>query len=131
MDSAQSYTYDSNGNLSSVATPGTATLSYGYSGADLISQVTRGSGTFSYGYDSAGNLLSKTKTTGSGTDTYTYGDSTWKDLLTAYNGSTISYDAIGNPTTWYDGATMTWANGRRLASISATSDHGAQVFWSC
>ena len=38
------------------------------------------------------------------TDSYTYGDSNWKDKLTAYNGVAINYDAIGNPTN--DG---TWA----------------------
>ena len=31
------------------------------------------------------------------TDTYTYGDANWKDKLTAFNGKTITYDAIGNP----------------------------------
>ncbi len=30
--------------------------------------------------------------------TYSYTDSTWKDLLTNYNGSSITYDTIGNPT---------------------------------
>ena len=51
-----------------------------------------------------------------------------RDLLTAYDGNPISYDAIGNPTTWYDGAAMTWTNGRRLATISATNDHAALGF---
>ena len=32
------------------------------------------------------------------TDTFTYADSNWKDKLTGYNGTTIEYDAIGNPT---------------------------------
>ena len=51
-----------------------------------------------------------------------------RDLLTAYDGHSISYDAIGNPTTWYDGAAMTWTNGRRLATISATNDQAALSF---
>ena len=51
-----------------------------------------------------------------------------RDLLTAYDGNPITYDAIGNPTTWYDGAAMTWTNGRRLATISATNDHAALSF---
>ncbi|MBE6934625.1 MAG: hypothetical protein E7462_06235 [Ruminococcaceae bacterium] len=48
---------------------------------------------------------------------YTYGDASWGDLLTAYDGQTITYDDIGNPLndgTW----TYTWQNGRELASIS-------------
>ena len=47
------------------------------------------------------------------TDVFTYDDANWKDKLTAFNGQTITYDAIGNPTndsTW----NYSWINGRRL-----------------
>lgn len=50
------------------------------------------------------------------TTNYTYGDSNWKDKLTAYGGTPITYDAIGNPLT-YKGYELTWQNGRQLASI--------------
>jgi len=40
-------------------------------------------------------------------DVYTYGDTNWKDKLTAYDGKPITYDAIGNPLT-YDGYIFTW-----------------------
>ncbi len=33
--------------------------------------------------------------------TYTYGDAEWHDLLTAFNCESITYDAIGNPITYY------------------------------
>ena len=49
---------------------------------------------------------------------YTYGNSEWKDLLTAYNGETITYDNIGNPLTYRNGLNFTWQNGRQLANIS-------------
>ena len=45
-----------------------------------------------------------------------YGDSNWKDKLTAYGDTPITYDAIGNPLT-YRGYTLTWQNGRQLASM--------------
>ena len=48
---------------------------------------------------------------------YTYGDASWGDLLTAYNGVAITYDEIGNPLndgTW----TYTWEHGRQMASMS-------------
>ena len=48
---------------------------------------------------------------------YTYGDANWPDLLTAFNGKSITYDAIGNPLsdgTW----TYAWQHGRQLASMS-------------
>ena len=32
----------------------------------------------------------------------------WKDLMTSYNGQSITYDEIGNPLTYRDGMTMTW-----------------------
>ncbi len=41
------------------------------------------------------------------TKTYTYGDSSWADLLTKYNGKAITYDGIGNMLT-YNGSTYTW-----------------------
>ena len=76
-----------------------------------------------YSYDDGGNLTTRRyidyyhshegyQTLGS----YTYGDSQWKDLLTAYNGTPITYDAIGNPLT--DGTwTYTWQHGRQLVGM--------------
>ncbi len=43
---------------------------------------------------------------------YKYTNS-WGDQLTSYNGSSISYDSYGNPTT-YLGGTMSWTRGRLL-----------------
>ena len=48
-----------------------------------------------------------------------YGDSNWKDKVTAIGGKAITYDAIGNPLT-YDGWTFTWKAGRMLASMVKT-----------
>ena len=87
---------------------------------------------FAYEYDAGGNILSKSEydyTTGElgtalHTVSYTYGDSSWGDLLTAYNGQAITYDAIGNPTS-YLGWNMTW-QGRRLTA--ATKDENALSF---
>ena len=58
--------------------------------------------------------------TPSSTKTYTYGDSLWKDKLTAYNGISITYDAMGNPLSYNNGSsyTFTWKNGRELATLS-------------
>ena len=78
---------------------------------------------YKYYYDHAGNLTSWRIEDGAATNTqeehtYTYGDSNWKDLLTAFDGKAITYDANGNPTKYYNGGTMTWRNGRQLASYS-------------
>ena len=95
-------------------------LSYTYDGQNQLTTVKNGSGTtlYSYGYDTMGNIRSKTD--GSVTHLYTYGNSQWADLLTAYDGHTITYDGSGNPLSYYNGAdyTFTWEQGRQLASVT-------------
>lgn len=86
--------------------------------------------TYVYVYDNAGNITAKKTyafTTGTlgtvqSTINYTYGDSSWRDLLTKYGATSITYDTIGNPTaigeqelswkgrqltSWYDGEYIT------------------------
>ena len=82
-----------------------------------------------YAYDNGGTILTKTEypysptvedittLTPTNTVTYTYGNADWKDQLTSFNGEAITYDAIGNPLT-YRGMTLTWQNGRQLATLS-------------
>ena len=107
------YTYDSMGNIATYSAPGKATVTYTYDNqGQLLSAA--GDTTYTYTYDGAGNIL-----TANG-HTYTYGDANWKDLLTAFDGQSITYDSIGNPTSYYNGTrwNFTWANGRSLATAS-------------
>ena len=133
------YVYDANGNITAERTwqpdeNNPLREKYTYDGKNQLirhDSATQGK-SFAYEYDAGGNILSKSEydyTTGElgaalHTVSYTYGDSSWGDLLTAYNGQTISYDAIGNPTS-YLGWNMTW-QGRQLAS--ATKDENALSF---
>ena len=117
---SHSYTYDANGDILS---DGTTTYAY-----DSLNQLvweynTAAGKAWNYAYDLGGNILSKTEydyadgqTTNPVTVSYTYGDATWRDLLTAYNGEAITYDGIGNPTS-YRGWGMSWQGGRQLASM--------------
>ena len=81
---------------------------------------------FTYAYDAGGNILSVKEYayitgalgTAAKTTAYGYTDGTWKDLLTSYAGQTITYDGIGNPLSYRDGLSMTWRNGRELASLT-------------
>ena len=52
--------------------------------------------------------------------TYAYTDANWGDLLTAYDGVTITHDEIGNPLSYYNGTrwTFTWEDGRQLATAT-------------
>jgi len=119
------YTYDTRGNIISEKRNSLETT-YAY---DALGQLIRvndphENATWLYTYDRGGNILSKSKhtyTTGTPsaaieTIPYTYGDSNWKDKLTAYDGKIITYDAIGNPLN--DGErTYTWGAGRQLQKV--------------
>ena len=126
------YGYDDNGNIASATLNGKWT-GYTYDALGQLIQVNDHSDTRSgengttwkYTYDLGGNILKKERfayadtTNPLETVTYTYGDANWRDKLTAVNGSTIRYDAIGNPLsdgTW----TYTWQNGRQLQKMQKT-----------
>lgn len=126
------YSYDASGNITEVRNNGTLLYKYEYDEAGQIAKdynfATSTATTFVY--DGNGNILSKIPYTNvisadlstaiAGTPiTYTY-DTNWTDKLTSYNGQSIVYDAIGNPTT-YRGATLTWS-GRLLTSYEKGAD---------
>ena len=80
----------------------------------------------SYSYDSFGNITEIERPNSAGVtvkNTYSYENSSWRDLLTAYNGHTITYDKIGNPLSYYNGRsyTLRWEMGRQLLSSRVNS----------
>mgnify|MGYP003293512885 CR=1 FL=1 len=126
------FTYDQNGNITKIVYSTGEETRYVY---DDLGQLLREDNpfknqTFVYTYDDAGNILSQktyaltaegqTPSNPTKTNTYTYGNSSWGDQLTSYNGTTITYDAIGNPLTYgngYKNYTFTWA-GKDLTSLT-------------
>ena len=140
------YTYDNNGNITKITNNNGKTVTYTYDDLGQltreVNQLTKEQ--YNYTYDKAGNItrISTTElTTNHNGDillqsigdvaeplaapnlphivnkNYTYTNSVWGDLLTSYDGVTITYDEIGNPLSYYNGSsyTFTW-NGRRLAT---------------
>ena len=124
-----SYTYDAAGNIQTVSKSGTVYDQYAY---DELGQLIRednkdANKSYTYTYDSRGNILEKktyaftlgTLGTAQKTDSYGYATDSWKDRLTSYNGSTITYDAIGNPLTYNNGSAyaFTW-EGRQMQTAT-------------
>ena len=90
-----SYVYDQNGNITELKRNGETVESYTYDSLNQLKTVTRNGVTTEYTY-SNGNITS-VKQNGETVKSYAYGNSNWRDLLTEYNGQTITYDQIGNP----------------------------------
>ena len=118
------YTYDAVGNITSVAFGTKYTNTYAY---DSLNQLVRENNqqigkTYTYTYVN-GNITERKEyayTTGElgealDTKIWSYTDASWSDLLTSYNGISISYDEIGNPTA-IGSQSLSW-NGRQLQQI--------------
>ena len=114
-----SYEYDANNNLTAIKKNGTTLHTYTY---DSLGQLTSWYNaatdkTVRYGYYKGGNL----KSIYDGEDTvsfvYNNGDGI-ADRLMVYDGQLLSYDDIGNPLNFRDGISMTWKNGRQLATLT-------------
>ena len=74
---------------------------------------------YKYHYDESGNILKKQEYNLETNilikeDNYEYENENWKDQLTKVNGTSITYDEIGNPTKIGD-SNLIW-NGRELQS---------------
>ena len=110
------YTYDELGNIETYTAPTGEEITYTY---DVQGQLLQAAGntTYNYTYDSVGNIRSANG------HTYSYDNNNWKDLLTAYDGETITYDNSGNPISYYNGTrwALTWDNGRSLTRAVSTS----------
>jgi RHS repeat-associated protein len=89
------YSYDANGNITSVETE-SGTITYQYDALNqLIEETLLDGTTITYEYDSVGNRTKKIVTdgTGSTTTTYTYDAA---NQLTAVDGQAYTYDVNGN-----------------------------------
>ena len=117
---AWTYTYDDNGNiLSAYDDRDGDSYTYTYDSANQLIGASCGITFWEWTYDDSGNILSRKEYNGPtlvDTVIYSYTDSSWGDLLTAYDGTTIQYDAIGNPTNYGDWHFF-WKHGRQLEAM--------------
>ncbi len=140
------YTYDTLGHIASIARDNNAADTYAY---DSMGQLTSAwlvgeDLNYTYTYDTAGNLL-KVQANGAYhdwndyTNTYTYGNGSWKDLLTKFNNQAIAYEGqtyspstggvsgapvSGNPISYFNGTrwAMDWAEGRNLVEAETSTE---------
>jgi len=115
------YAYDKNGNIVKVSLSNGDTIEYTYDSFNrLIEEVNCAFNQRTLiTYDKGGNITQKRvvscQNATDQTIDYSY-DNPWKDQLTSYNGQAITYDAIGNPTS-YKGNTLYWIRGRMLEAF--------------
>ncbi len=118
-----SYKYDNRGNITSETRNG-KTILYAY---DSLGQLFRVDDShenicWCYYYDRGGNITEHAKFNLGDVSwvhsyKFQYRTSGWKDVLTSYDGTSLTHDAIGNLTndgTW----TYTWQAGRQLKQMS-------------
>ena len=114
-----SYKYDDEERIIEVTDTIDGNVSYTYDALGQLETETKDGKTTKFEYDNYGNITAKgvvdetSKIVEATKISYVYGNDTWKDLLTSYNGQSITYDAQGNPTS-YLGHTLTWEKGRQL-----------------
>lgn len=110
---------------------------------DEANQIVRednrlGGFTSTYTYDVGGNIVSRIRypyteneiisSEAIETHTYSYENSQWGDVLTAYNGQPVLYDAMGNITS-LNGDTYTWTGGRQLSRITKADNSYIDYFY--
>ncbi len=131
------YTYDGNGNITSI-TDNQGITTYVY---DELNRLIRENNhqlgkTVTYLYDAAGNIQKKctyAMTTEAALPVspetavvYAY-DDVWRDKLVSVDGRAVTYDAIGNPLT-YGAWSMEWTQGKRLASMNSGDGSNTLIF---
>ena len=127
--SIYTYEYDALNRLTAVKENGTIKLKYTY---DAMSRLARednayANKTYVYEYTTNGNISAKKTyayTSGTlgavqSTETRAYGNSNWIDQLTNINGTTITYDGMGNPLNWHNASALDW-EGRKLKTFTKT-----------
>ncbi len=124
------YVYDKLGNINEVHKNNILINKYYY---DDFSQLTMSEDyvehkKYEYTYDTNSNLIEK-KVINTLNNTVIedimlgYNNSSWEDQLSTYNGTTITYDSLGNITSYGNNELFTWNNGRELTQYSNTNQN--------
>lgn len=127
------YTYDETyGNITEIKdSDGNLLCKYTYDSLDRLVREDNSEAkyTWIYTYDDNGNILTQTMyeyTLNSSVSdltplisyVYSYENGNWKDQLTKFDGSTITYDKMGNPLNYRDGMVFKWDIASNLRSVT-------------
>lgn len=138
------YEYDSTGNITGIyKLEENEKVYYNKYYYDEANQIVRednrlGDFTSTYVYDVGGNIVERIRYPYTESEiisseaienhTYSYENSQWGDVLTAYNGQPVTYDAMGNVTS-LNGDTYTWTAGRQLSRITKADNSYIDYFY--
>ncbi len=111
------YTYDANGNITSIYEDGNLKTEYQYDALNrLVWEYDYFTGGFViYEYDKYGNMLCKSDALD--TVEFEYDSPSSGNAVSKYGDYTMTYDEIGNPIS-YKGYSMAWTKAKQLASVS-------------
>ena len=138
-DAQYEYTYDGNGNITNIR-QGDKVFSYEYDGSNQLvrenlyySSGSKENKTITYEYDGYGNRVMRNLHPYSSGELlaakaatkYDYSPGDWQDQLVSVNGSSITYDDMGNPTS-YRGKNLTW-EGKQLVEHKTVSYVGGSA----
>ncbi len=123
------YIYDDVFNITDIYLNNTLIKHYEYDNYnELIEEINYELGNkIEYLYDNSGNIIKRTLINLNNNDiikeyNYSYNNSNWEDQLTTFDNETITYDNLGNMTS-FDGANYTWKNGVELATYSNNDEN--------
>lgn len=132
------YGYDGVGNIIAVMENDVLKVMYGYDELNRLSREDnpQNNTTTCYEYDEGGNILAKKEYKYYSVKpeslikqiNYSYTNAAWKDQLTSYNGQSITYDKMGNPTQWKANK-LTWTNGRYLSSFTDQNNKVSNYYY--
>lgn len=128
-DQTLDYTYDNAGNITKIEKNNDTVAEYSYDahGRMLVEKDYNDNKYTEYSYNDSGNTTKKAiydmdssgdKITSTKVEkNYTYGNSSWPDQMTSYNGDTVTYDDAGNPLNYINDRSFEWENGRNLKKV--------------
>ena len=109
------YEYDAAGNITRIVDHHGRETQFTFDGLNRLTSETIDGILWEYEFDAGGNIT-RIRRDGRVEHNLNFSDPDWPDQLTAFDGRTITYDRMGNPTR-YGNYSFTWERGRLLTHV--------------